>query len=130
MNSGYLPYRTASFLKPINEVHHLFAVMNDPCAQHQCLIINVTSIKPNRYYDPACVLEVGDHPFIQHPSYVLYRMAETPLASHIGKMVDLNYYLTRDDWGDATFAKIVGGIRASDDTAGRIIKYADENNIV
>ncbi|WP_373413732.1 hypothetical protein [Ensifer aridi] len=129
MTPIYRPYRKASFLGPINEVHHLFAVMNDSCAEHQCLIINITSIKPHKSHDPTCVLEAGDHPFIQHPSYVLYRMAQTPRWSHIGRMVDLNYYLTRDDWGDEVFNRIAQGIYDSEETPLRIIRYAETNGI-
>lgn len=126
---GYTPYRAASFLGPINEVHHLFAVMNNPCAEKQCLIINVTSIKPGKSHDPACVLEAGAHPFIKHPSFLLYRLAQTVRAAHIGNMVDKSYYLSREDWEPNIFQQIVQGIRASDDTPGRIIRYADENGI-
>jgi len=129
MSGGYLPYKGASFLGPINEVHHLFAVMNNPCANHQCLVINITSIKDGKYYDPACILDVGDHPFIKHPSYVLYRLGDTMRADRIGKFVDLSYYLSREDWGNAVFQRIVDGIRASDDTPMRVIKYADSNGI-
>ncbi|MEZ0020055.1 hypothetical protein ABIE76_004702 [Sinorhizobium fredii] len=129
MTPIYRPYQKASFLGPVNEVHHLFAVMNNPCAEHQCLIINITSIKPNKSYDPTCALDVGEHPFIQHPSYVLYRMAQTSRWAHIGKMVDLNYYLTRDDWGDEVFTRITQGIYDSEDTPLRIIRYAEANGI-
>lgn len=125
----YVPYRSASFLGPINEVHHLFAVLNHPCVERECLLVNVTSIKPAKYFDPACVLDVGDHPFIQHPSYMLYRLANTMAAGRITKMVGLKYYLTREDWGSAVFQRILDGIRASDDTPKRIINYADANGI-
>lgn len=128
--SGYVPYRTASFLGEINEIHHLFAVMNDPCGLSRCLVINVTSIKDGRYYDAACVLNAGDHPFIKHPSYMLYRLADTVRSDRIGKFVDLNYYLTKQDWHPDVFQRIIDGIRSSDDTSGRIVKYADTNGIV
>lgn len=86
-------------------------------------------LKPGRYHDPACVLNVGDHPFIQHPSYMLYRLSETMRSDRIGKFVDLKYYLIRDDWDPAVFQRIIDGIRGSDDTPGRIIRYADLNGI-
>ncbi|NEH52970.1 hypothetical protein GR210_29810 [Rhizobium leguminosarum] len=127
---SYVPYKAASFLGPINEVHHLFAVMNNPCAAAQCLLINITSVKPGKYHDPACELDVGDHAFIKHPSYALYRLAETMRADRISKLVNLNYYLTKDDWDPVIFQRIVDGIRNSDDTKPRVIKYADENLIV
>ncbi|WP_426239383.1 hypothetical protein [Pararhizobium sp. DWP1-1-3] len=128
--TGYIPYRTASFLGPINEVHHLFAVMNGPCGEKQCLIINVTTIKAGKSHDTSCVLEAGAHPFIKHPSFLLYRLAQITRAAHIGNMIDKKYYLTREDWDAGVFQRIVDGIRISDDTSGRIIRYADQNGIV
>jgi len=79
MTPGYIPYRTASYLAPVPDIHHLYAVMNDPCPEGLCLMVNVTSIRA-RYHDPACLLDDGDHPFIQHPSYMLYRLAATMKA--------------------------------------------------
>lgn len=130
MTPVYKPYEKASFLAPANEIHHLHAVMNDPCDQHQVMVVNITSTKPDKYHDPACVLYAGEHPFIQHESYVLYRRADTVRATYVGKMVDLNYYIAREDWDPAVFARIVAGIRLSDDIAPRIVRYADDNNIV
>lgn len=40
--TGYVPYRTAAYLGEVNDVHHLYAVMNDPCNASQCLVINLT----------------------------------------------------------------------------------------
>lgn len=126
----YVPYKTAAYLAPANEINHLFAVMNDPCDQHQVLVLNVTSIKEGKYHDPACEINVGDHPFIKHPSYILYRLAETTRSARVGKMVDLKYYIPREDWDGGVFARIAAGIRASDDTPSRIIKYAEQHNII
>ncbi|OQP87581.1 hypothetical protein BTR14_03155 [Rhizobium rhizosphaerae] len=103
--------------------------MNDPCAQHQCLVINVTSIKEGRAHDSACELNPGDHPFIVHPSYVLYRMAETLHKARIGRYIDSGYYLSRNDWQPDVFARIAAGIYTSDETILRIVRYAKENGI-
>lgn len=125
----YVPYRTAGLLIPFNEVPHLFAVMNDECASGMCLTIMITSIRDGKYHDPACVLDVGDHPFIQHPSYLLYRMSETVLAKRITSLVGKNYYIPKDDFDPSVFGRIANGIRASDDTPIRIVRYADEIGI-
>lgn len=89
----------------------------------------VTSIKPNKFHDPTCVLGDGDHDFIEHPSYLLYRMAETMPAAHIGKMVDKNFYITRDDLTEAVYSRIAAGIYQSDQTPLRIVRYARERGI-
>ncbi|UGX87935.1 hypothetical protein [Phyllobacterium meliloti] len=125
----YIPYRAASLLAPINEVLHLVVLMNNPCSKGQCLLINVTSIKPNRFHDPACILDVGDHPFIRRPSYLLYRMADCSSAARIGRFVDQNYFIKKEDVCPAIFARISSGIYTSDETPLRIIRYASANNI-
>ncbi|MHC1547796.1 hypothetical protein [Phyllobacterium sp. K27] len=126
---AYVPYRTAALLAPINEIHHLTVIMNDACAVGECLRITVTSIKANKFHDNTCVLNVGDHPFIKHPSYMLYRMAECSQSTRIGKLVDKNYYLTREDFAPEIFELIAAGIYDSDETPLRIVKYAHANGI-
>lgn len=126
---SYVPYRKAGLLIPFNEVPHLWAIMNDECSAGLCLTIMITSIRAGKYYDPACVLNAGDHSFIQHPSYLLYRMAETLPANRISRLVSKNYYITKDDFDSVVFARIAEGIRKSEDTPLRIVRYANENGI-
>ncbi|MEQ8305027.1 MAG: hypothetical protein RIA09_00575 [Hoeflea sp.] len=125
----YIPYATAGLLIPYNDTPHLFAVMNPECENNLCLTIMITSIKDGKYFDPACVLDVGDHPFVKHQSYLLYRMAETTRAAHISNMVGKKYYIPKDDFPADVFGRISAGIRNSEDTPLRIIRYADQVGI-
>ena len=124
-----MPYELAGFLAPYGETPHLFAVMNDPCQDGLCLLLMVTSIKEGRLFDSTCVLNVGDHEFIKHPSYIVYRLAYTAKATHIGNMVDKLLYIPKDDWDAAVFNRIASGIYASDQTSRGMSKYAAANNI-
>ncbi len=125
----YSPYEMAGILMPYHDNPHLFAVMNDPCPEGQCLVLMITSIKENRYHDPTCVLGVGDHSFIRHPSWVAYRLAEMTSARHIGNMVDKKYFISKDDWTADVFNRIAAGIYSSDDTRRAVERYAAANNI-
>ena len=125
----YAPYEMAGLLMPYNENPHLFAVMNDPCKDGLCLVLMVTSVKLNRYHDATCLLTIGDHPFIRHPSWIAYRIAETPRAGHISNMVDKKLFVPKEGWTPAVFNRIAAGIYTSDDTRGAIEKYAADNNI-
>jgi hypothetical protein len=89
----------------------------------------ITSIKDGKHYDEACVLNAGEHPFIKHPSFLLYRMAETTRATHISNLVGKKYYIPKEDFPEDIFGRISAGIRASDDTPLRIIRYADQVGI-
>ena len=124
-----LPYKAGGILMPVNPALHLFTIMNDPCPRKECLVVMVTSIYPNRKYDDACVLNVGDHPFISHPSYMLYRMAETLQAARISTRIGQKYYIPRDDFSPPVFRRIVDGLYESEETKGRILSYAQANAI-
>lgn len=59
---------------------HLFVIMtnpkNDPSTHIlSTLIVPVSSVVEGIYHDPACLLGVGDHPFLKHDSYANYRRA-------------------------------------------------------
>jgi hypothetical protein len=123
----YVPYRRACLLRPFNDVMHLFVVMNDPCPNSLCLCVMISSVKKNRNYDSACLLQKGDHDFITGQSYVVYRLAEQESSHHIANMVAKKYYVLKADMSEAVFAKIVAGLHASDETRPRIITYA--NNV-
>jgi len=59
------------------EVHgenHLWLVINDPHAHAGvALIVNVSTLRPNA--ETTCLVRQGEHPFIQHDSYVRYGSA-------------------------------------------------------
>lgn len=57
---------------------HLKIVISDPLKDPEnLLIVNVTSYREGKFYDPSCFLNPGDHPFIKHVSYVAYQYATT-----------------------------------------------------
>jgi hypothetical protein len=122
--TGYRPYQKAGLLIDYNGSPHLFVTMNDPCPDGLCLLIMVTSVKQGRHYDSACVLDVGDHPFIRHPSFCLYRLAECIRAQHIAKMVDAGVYATKADFSPTVFVRIASGLYASPEVRPRIVTYA------
>lgn len=125
----FIPYELCSYLGPYGPGPHLFAVMNDPCKDGLCLTLMISSIKDGKAHDATCVLNVGDHPFVKKPSSVVYRLATTARAIHIGSMVDKKVYVHREDWDPAVFNRIAQGIYQSDNTSLGMVKYAAANNI-
>lgn len=122
----YVPHRRACFLRPYNDVPHLFVVLNDPCKDGQCLCVMLSSVKPNRKHDAACMLKAGDHEFIKAETYLVYRLAEVERAEHITKMVGLNYYVLKSDMSEEAFAKVLAGLHSSDETRPRLITYIND----
>ncbi|WP_426032868.1 hypothetical protein [Caulobacter sp. DWP3-1-3b2] len=60
---------------------------------------------------------------------MLYRMAETVHAAQIRNRIGQKIYVPRDDFGPAVFKRIADGLFASEETRGRILKYAENNGV-
>lgn len=72
---------------------HLFVLILGPIilpnygTQPQLAMVSATSIRDGVPYDPACVLSLGDHPFIQHQSYISYRHLRIDPLGHVSNLV-------------------------------------------
>lgn len=111
-------------LMPYNGVPHLFVILSDPCKDGLCLVVMLTSIKAKRVYDPSCILMPGDHPFVKHGTYALFRMAEQIRAPHIANMVNKGLFTKREDASENLLAALCEGLQQSEETRPRILKYA------
>ena len=85
----------------------------------------VTTIYEDKIHDPACILDIGDHPFIKHKSYISYRGAEIASAHKIDKFLRSGYYKPKEDFSDIVLDRIVNGLFNSDDTRRYVMEYAD-----
>ena len=63
-----------AFLIP-EEDDHLWAVISDPTQDSDNVVI-IMFVSWTEKYDQACVLKVGDHPFIRHDTCVQYPAAK------------------------------------------------------
>jgi len=103
--------------------------MNDPDEDGQCLLVMMNSIKASRPYDSTCLLQVGDHDFVRHDSYINYRIAEYSSAAHIVKMVEKHGYKPKADFSKEVFKRICEGLYSSDETKPAIRRYAKKVGI-
>lgn len=116
MPSDYQPYRKATLLIPSGPSNHLFVILTDENPDGEHLLVSITSIPDIGHYDATCLLSAGDHPFIKHDSYVLYRKCEVQRASRISRLVDRKFYIPRDDMSEEVTNKILEGVIESDFT--------------
>ncbi len=79
MNTLFVPYRGVTFLAPIppppEQKPHLFFVLTFPLkkdGEDKVLIVNITSTRIDERY----TLSPGDHPSIDHNSYINYPQAK------------------------------------------------------
>jgi hypothetical protein len=57
------------------EDKHLWMIISDPEQDAERVLIVMFHTLRDLRHDPACVLEDGDHPFINRPTWVNYRRA-------------------------------------------------------
>lgn len=92
---------------------HLFVVLNDPPgAPHQVVLVGICSIG-TAPYDNTLTLDVGDHEFIRHPSYVDYRNTRLEFVSVIERRLAEGQFVSKLPVSDELFDRIVSGLRKS-----------------
>ena len=124
------PYRRATIILRSGRCDHLHIVCNDPIhcprfGREGVLLVNVTSIDPLVPHDSTCVLNVGDHPFIQHPSYIFYRRAEVHGVLTVANKIADNEYRYGHDIADHVFQRVLQGFRQSTAVPLKILRFVE-----
>ncbi|WP_432284133.1 hypothetical protein SLT36_20295 [Aminobacter sp. BA135] len=112
---------------PLEDGQHLYVIMTNPCDQGKSLLVSISSIKDGRFHDPACIIEVGEHPFVTKRSFVEYRLSRIIRCDHIAKCVAGWVFTPKAGVSDELFAKIEAGIEASDFTPKLVTTYHQAN---
>ena len=73
--------------------------------------------------DPACKLFAGDHPFVQHDSFVEYAMARIELARAVRDGVAQGVLVPHANLDGSLFARVCHGLTISRFTKPRIAAY-------
>lgn len=100
---------------------HLFVVLTDPntyldegYGQRFCLVsVNFTSVRDGRNIDNACIITAGEHPFIQHDSYVLYEKMEFMDYERTFQAVNDGVYRASTPVSSELLQRIINGIQQS-----------------
>ena len=115
----FTPARRATVLMPTPrrgqpELKHLFVLLNDPAThERQVVIVNLSSLKKGRPFDPACQLYPQDHPFVTRDSYVNYGFARVVAASQRVAAVRQGRLVPMEDMDAAVVDRICHGLLAS-----------------
>jgi hypothetical protein len=125
---SYVPYKGGTLLVPSGPSGlHLFAILTNKCQNGFHLLVSVTSIKEGKSHDPACVYTSGEHPFITHDSYALYRLAEQKRSEAISSGVEKGYFIPKDDMPTQCLNRICDGIAKSEFVSPWVIEYFAKN---
>jgi hypothetical protein len=101
---------------------HLWVVTGGPSAGGDFAIFNLTSVRTG--CDTSCVLDVGDHPIITHPTYITYlRGRELPRS--LGQS-HAHLFSWQPRVGPTVLTRIQHGALASKFTAEKLKKIVRE----
>jgi hypothetical protein len=94
---------------------HLFAIMLDPVkldgyGEKPCVLLAcVTSVKEGLPIESLCLLKPGDHPFIEHDSYVDYRFTRLESVDHLQAGIRDGVFIEKAPCSPDLIKKIVQG---------------------
>jgi hypothetical protein len=84
---------------------HLWVIISDPKSDaDSVLIVNLTTWEPHK--DQACVLDVGEHPYIQHRTCVNFRAAKLVSLDSLQRLKDSGRIKTLEALSPTVLKKI------------------------
>jgi hypothetical protein len=115
-----------TFFRPSAAGEHLYVVLCDPSdvptnPRQSVVFVGIFSLR-HPWHERTLVLDVGDHRFIKHESYVDYASANVKRAVEIEKSVNDRRFRTHD----AVASPLVGRIVAGALTSPRTPRYVKD----
>jgi hypothetical protein len=94
---------------------HLHIIVTDPTPQQEVVLAPLTTIRPTTF-EKFIKLDVGDHPFIKHPSAIACSFARIALLHHLQLLVDQRSVKLREPLTAEIVQRIAAGLLESDFT--------------
>lgn len=128
MTADFSPVKKGTILLLSGSKEHIYFICNDPVfypkiAKTSFLAVNLTSIVEGVEHDPTCVLNVGDHSFVKHPSYIFYGKADIFGVETIAGQVQSGDIRIHHPCEDSTFQRILAGFTQSSFVKPKILNY-------
>ncbi|PMV87249.1 MULTISPECIES: hypothetical protein [unclassified Pseudomonas] len=121
-------FQKGTLLIPTGGSQHLHIVMNDPlhCPVHGhvvVLLVNISTVYPEKYSDQTCILAPGSHPFILNDSWIVYRQAVVSRVSGIEDGILARTIHPRLPISSPDFDRVRQGFDASQDVPIKIKRF-------
>lgn len=100
---------------------HLHVICNEARPDGSHLLVSISSWRTRG--DPTCRLQKHEHRFLDHDSFVEYRMSRIESGDTLRNGVSLKKFVPHDDMNGQTFLRIVNGICRSPITPPNIRAY-------
>lgn len=122
------PLKRATLLMPSGppgdpERLHLWVILTDPCPLEANLIVSISTLRDDRFHDPSCILEAGEHRRITAKSWANYRLGRAIHSRVLIKGEAAWYYRMDAPVSDAVYDKLCAGLLQSEHTAQRLRRY-------
>jgi hypothetical protein len=111
---------------PRGGVKHLFIVVHK--ASDRILLVNVSSLKVGVECDTSCVLRQGEHPFIDHDSFVVYSQVFFALESYIDGQIRHGICKRQDPVTNDVLERIGRGAAISESIPEKYRQYFDSGS--
>lgn len=96
-----------------DSIKHLSFIISDPDPDHNVMVVNLTTYYSTGREDESCILDIGDHSFIKHKSYIAYRYAK---ELNYVKLLDERFkghIIFKEDISEEVLIKIQKGAKKS-----------------
>ena len=60
------------------------------------MLVNCSSVKPDKPHDNACYIEQGEHEFIKHRSYIVYKQARIETLEKIERGISTGRFIKKE----------------------------------
>ncbi len=93
--------------------NHLYIVISDPVQdQSQVLLVSLTTFKPKE--ETCCLINKGEHPFVQHRSCIRYKDARIASVNDLKRLLEGGQLTRRESVSATLLARIRAGARQSE----------------
>jgi hypothetical protein len=106
---------------------HLHVVLTDICANGFHLVGPIASIRAGQFHDPTCVIHAGEHEFIRHDSFFVYRRLDTIAARTLALGIDSWSYRRLAPISEQLHLRICNAIAGSVHCPRRVKAYWRSN---
>jgi len=127
----FLPYPGACLLMPSGPAddpgrNHLFVVLTPPHSSDDVLSVLTVSLSTwhdDRPCDDSCVLDVGDHPFVRHRSFIRYNRARISPAQVLIDGVQKGDFRGKQSLDVDALQRVIDGLNRSPDVTPRVARF-------
>ncbi len=112
---------------------HLWVIISDPSQdKDRIVIVNVTTWRDKALIlnDESCIIEKGEHSFIQQKSYVIYKEAIITSEDALQSGIDGGVLTPYEDCSTQLLGKILDGTMLSKHLSNEIIGILQEQELI